>query len=91
MKNVVAEAMAALGGQLEDVAVVCRVSASAVWKWLKKGQVSDARCAVLIARACAERGHTKITVARLAGLDEDESGKSLGPSISRKQPQEAAA
>ena len=69
MKNVVKEAIEALGGRIEDVAVVARAGSATVWRWRSLGFIPKTREAVLIANACTAAGHPEITVARLAGMN----------------------
>lgn len=65
--NPVEDAIEALGGQVEDLAVVCRVTSAAVYKWIQRGRILDVQHAIMIARATAERGHP-ISIERLAGF-----------------------
>ena len=90
MKNPVQQAIDALGGRLEDLAVVCRVSATGVWQWLQKGKIHNAQHAVMAAEECARRGHPEITVARLAGIEEgDAPPSSTRASTASRHPTES--
>jgi hypothetical protein len=61
------EAIKWLGGSLEDVAVVARVTSQAVSLWRAAGRMNNARHVILVHEATVAAGHP-VSMRRLAGL-----------------------
>lgn len=80
--NAVAEAIEILGGQLEDVAVICRVTRDAVKKWIDRGRIIKGLDAWAVSEATAARGR-RISMERLIGVPETSPAPEQAPARTR--------